>query len=38
MEVFMKVKKIVLIGLFIALSAIGANIKIFQTVAFDSMP
>lgn len=34
----MKTRKIVIIALFIALSFIGANIKIMGTVAFDSMP
>jgi uncharacterized membrane protein len=34
----LKVKKIVLIALFIAISAILSNFKIFSTVAFDSMP
>ncbi len=31
-------KKIVICGLLIALSFIGANIKIFGTIAFDSLP
>lgn len=31
-------KKIVLLGLLIAISAIGANIKILNSIAFDSMP
>lgn len=34
----MKTRKLTLMALFIALSFIGANIKILQTVAFDSMP
>ena len=34
----MKTKKLVLTGLFIALSFVGANIKIMGTIAFDSMP
>lgn len=34
----MKTKKLVVIALFIALSFIGANIKIMGTIAFDSMP
>ena len=34
----MKTKKLVLAALLIALSFIGANIKIMQTIAFDSMP
>lgn len=34
----MKTRKLTLMALFIALSFIGANIKIMQTVAFDSMP
>lgn len=34
----MKTKNLVLASLFIALSFIGANIKIMQTIAFDSMP
>ncbi len=32
------VKSIVLLGLFIALSFIGSNIKILSSIAFDSMP
>ena len=34
----MKTKKLVLTALFIALSFIGANIKIMDTIAFDAMP
>lgn len=34
----MKTKKLVLIAMFIALSFIGANIKVAGTIAFDSMP
>ncbi|WP_176545032.1 ECF transporter S component [Bacillus sp. AFS041924] len=34
----MNTKKIVLISLFIALSAVLSNIKIFYSIAFDSMP
>lgn len=34
----MKIKKIVLTALFIALSFIGANIKVMGSIAFDSMP
>ncbi len=34
----MKTKEIVLAALFIALSFIGANIKIMGSIAFDSMP
>lgn len=34
----MKTKKLVLAALLIALSFIGSNIKIMQTIAFDSMP
>lgn len=34
----MKTRKLTLMALFIALSFIGANIKIMQTIAFDSMP
>ncbi|HBM74821.1 MAG TPA: ECF transporter S component [Clostridiaceae bacterium] len=34
----MKTRKIVITSLFIAISFIGANIKIAGTVAFDSMP
>lgn len=34
----MKTKKLILCALFIALSVIGANIKIMGTIAFDSMP
>ena len=34
----MKTKNLVLAGFLIALSFIGANIKIMQTIAFDSMP
>ncbi|HSQ33716.1 MAG TPA: ECF transporter S component, partial [Peptostreptococcaceae bacterium] len=34
----MKTKKITLVALFIALSFIGSNIKIFSSIAFDSMP
>jgi hypothetical protein len=34
----MKTKKIVLAALLIALSFIGANIKIMGSIAFDSMP
>ena len=33
----MKIKKIAILGLFIALSFIGANIKIVGSIAFDSM-
>ncbi|WP_425059346.1 hypothetical protein SCACP_40300 [Sporomusa carbonis] len=33
----MKTKNVVLSALFIALSAIGANIKIMGTIAFDSI-
>jgi uncharacterized membrane protein len=34
----MKTKNLVLAALLIALSFIGSNIKIMQTIAFDSMP
>ena len=34
----MKTKKLVITALFIALSFIGANIKIMNTIAFDAMP
>lgn len=34
----MKTRKLTLMSLFIALSFLGANIKIMQTIAFDSMP
>ena len=34
----MKTKKLVLTALFIALSFVGANIKIMGSIAFDSMP
>ncbi|EJO5347760.1 ECF transporter S component [Clostridium botulinum] len=34
----MKTKKLVITGLFIALSFVGANIKIMGSIAFDSMP
>lgn len=34
----MKVKKLVLTALFIALSFIGANLKVMGSIAFDSMP
>ena len=34
----MKTKKLVITALFIALSFIGANIKIMNTIALDSMP
>ncbi len=34
----MKTKRLVIIGLFVALSFIGANIKIMGSIAFDSMP
>ncbi len=34
----MKTKKLVLAALFIALSFVGANIKIMGSIAFDSMP
>lgn len=34
----MKTKKLIIISLFIALSFIGANIKIAGSIAFDSMP
>lgn len=34
----MKIKAIVLTALFIALSFIGANIKVMGSIAFDSMP
>ena len=34
----MKTKKLVITALFIALSFVGANIKIMSTIAFDSMP
>lgn len=34
----MKTKKLILTSLFIALSIIGANIKLMGTVAMDSMP
>ena len=34
----MKTKKLVITALFIALSFIGANIKIMDTIAFDAMP
>ena len=33
----MKTKKLVLVAFFITLSFIGANINIFQSIAFDSM-
>lgn len=33
----MKTRKLVIMALFIAISFLGANIKIFGTVAFDSM-
>ena len=33
-----KTQKIVLMALFIALSAIGAQLKIFSSIAFDSLP
>ena len=33
----MKTRKLVLASLFIALSFIGANINVFQSIAFDSM-
>lgn len=33
----MKTKKLVLVAFFIALSFIGANINVFQSIAFDSM-
>lgn len=33
----MKTRKLVLVALFIALSFIGANINVFQSIAFDSM-
>ena len=33
----MKTRKIVLVSFFIALSFIGANINVFQSIAFDSM-
>jgi len=32
------VKKLVITALFIALSFVGANIKVFGTIAFDSLP
>jgi len=32
------VRNIILLGLLIAISAIGANIKILNSIAFDSMP
>jgi uncharacterized membrane protein len=34
----MKTKKIVIMGMLIACSFIGANLPIFSTIAFDSMP
>lgn len=34
----MELKKMILTALFIALSFCGANIKIFGTIAFDSLP
>jgi uncharacterized membrane protein len=34
----MKTRKLVLTALFIALSFVGANLKIMDTIAFDSMP
>lgn len=34
----MKIRELVLTSLFIALSFIGANIKVLGTIAFDSMP
>ncbi len=34
----MNLRKLVLVALFIALSFIGASIKIFGTIAFDSLP
>lgn len=34
----MNTKRIVLLSLFIALSAVLANVKIFSTIAFDSLP
>jgi hypothetical protein len=34
----MKTKRIIFMGLLIACSFIGANLKIFSTIAFDSMP
>lgn len=34
----MNTKKLILIALFIALSFIGSNIKVFSSIAFDSMP
>ena len=37
-SVIMKTHKLVLVALFIALSFIGANIKIMSSIAFDSMP
>lgn len=32
------IKKLVLLSLFVALSFVGANIKIFGSIAFDAMP
>ncbi|WP_017416997.1 ECF transporter S component [Clostridium tunisiense] len=32
------IKKLVLLALFVALSFVGANIKIFGSIAFDAMP
>jgi uncharacterized membrane protein len=37
-EEILKIKEIVLTALFIALSFIGANIKVMGSIAFDSMP
>lgn len=34
----MKTKKLALMSLFVALSFVGSNIKIFGTIAFDSLP
>ena len=34
----LETKRLVLMALFIALSLLGANIKIFGTIAFDSLP
>lgn len=34
----MKTKKLVLVALLVALSFVGSNLKIFGTIAFDSLP
>ena len=33
-----KVRRLVLMGMFVALSFVGSNIKIFSSIAFDSFP